>query len=128
MRFAQGCDFPGNGQGHQLSDDPARSANIVDSFSKTAQARRGTDFAPSTEALAAPEYVKEIELTTHEAAPRGADSHATSRAESRETGPFGDTTLHSLDEVPDEVSAGWWQAHKHNFVFKGNRVFLKSRE
>ncbi len=82
--------------------------------------RKPIVFFASQKTRAVPEYVKEIGLTTHEAAPRG--------VETCEANPFGDTTIHSLDEVPDEVSAEWWQAHKHNFAFKGNRVFLKSRE
>ncbi len=60
-------------------------------------------------ASAAPEYVKEIDLSAREAAPRG----------------IGGTIIYSVDEVPDEVSADWWREHAHNFVFKGNRILLK---
>ena len=35
-------------------------------------------------------------------------------------------TIYSLDEVPDRVSAEWWQKHAHNFEAKGNRFVLKS--
>jgi len=73
----------------------------------------------SRNGAAAPDYMKEIDLAARETAPRGDSSF--------ETGLFRDTTIHSLDEVPAEVNGKWWQAHKHNFAFKGNKVFLKSR-
>ena len=36
-----------------------------------------------------------------------------------------DTTIHSLDEVPDEITREWRRKYGHNFCFKGNRMMLK---
>jgi len=81
----------------------------------------------SPAAPAVPDYVREIKITAHEAAPRGAGLRGAGlrSTDSGDASPFGDTTIQSLDEVADEVSAEWWQAHRHNFTFKGDRVFLK---
>ncbi len=39
--------------------------------------------------------------------------------------PFEDTTIYSLDEVPDMISREWWKKYGHNFRFEGNRLLLK---
>lgn len=62
--------------------------------------KKPVDSFASHDAPARPRYIREIEPSTCEAAPRGAGL--------RETSSFGDTTIHSLDDVPDEVSAEWW--------------------
>jgi hypothetical protein len=36
-----------------------------------------------------------------------------------------DSTIYSLDEVPDEVDSAWWRKYGHNFEFKGKRLMLK---
>ena len=36
-----------------------------------------------------------------------------------------DTTIYSLDQVPDRVDSKWWQKYGHNFIFKGKRAHLK---
>jgi hypothetical protein len=37
-----------------------------------------------------------------------------------------DTTIYSLEEIPEEIDSAWWRKHQHNFVFKGNRITLKN--
>lgn len=36
-----------------------------------------------------------------------------------------DNTIHSLDEVPDEVDSDWWKRYGHNFEIRGSRLVLK---
>ena len=38
---------------------------------------------------------------------------------------YEDTTIYSLDEVPDMISREWWKKYGHNFRFEGNRLLLK---
>jgi hypothetical protein len=38
-----------------------------------------------------------------------------------------DTTIYSLDEVPDEITLEWWAKYKHNFYFEGKHMMLKKR-
>ena len=35
-----------------------------------------------------------------------------------------DTTLTSLDQIPDKIDSAWWRKHSHNLVCRGNRFFL----
>lgn len=37
-----------------------------------------------------------------------------------------DHTILSLDDIPAVVSAEWWRKHRHNFMLKGTRLFLKN--
>lgn len=37
----------------------------------------------------------------------------------------GEATIFDLDEVPDVIDGEWWRKHKHNFFFKGDRMYLK---
>ena len=37
-----------------------------------------------------------------------------------------DTTLTSLDQIPDRIDSAWWRKHSHNLVCRGNRFFLKN--
>ena len=32
-----------------------------------------------------------------------------------------DTTLTSLDQIPDKIDSAWWRKHSHNLVCRGNR-------
>ena len=41
--------------------------------------------------------------------------------------PYEDTTIYSLEEVPDQVDSAWWRKYSHNFDLKGRRLVLKKR-
>jgi hypothetical protein len=47
------------------------------------------------------------------------------RAFAADTEQQEDTTIYSLDEVPDKITLGWWAKYKHNFYFEGKRMMLK---
>ena len=51
-------------------------------------------------------------------------SDRTMRVDLYHTGTKG-VDIYSLDEVPNEISMEWWQKYKHNFFFKGNRMYLR---
>ena len=46
--------------------------------------------------------------------------------EPREAPSEEDTTIYSLDEVPDQVDSAWWRKYGHNFEFKGTRLVLNN--
>ena len=77
-------------------------------------------------------YRTESHADTPRSAPRGAPRGAQAEASlgidaTREnnSAKVEDTTIYSLDEVPDKITHEWWQKYKHNFYFKGNRMMLK---